>query len=85
MSVPTCRAVVFDMDGLMLDTEPVYKVAWQRAARDCGREIDDSLYFELIGRTNRDVGYAVTIDISQARNGFSESFIGLNGHQATRD
>jgi HAD superfamily hydrolase (TIGR01509 family) len=54
MPAPICRAVIFDMDGLMLDTEPVYKVAWQRAARDFGQEIDDSLYFELIGRTNRD-------------------------------
>ena len=54
MPVPTCHAVIFDMDGLMLDTEPVYKVAWQRAARDFGQEIDDGLYFQLIGRSNRD-------------------------------
>jgi beta-phosphoglucomutase-like phosphatase (HAD superfamily) len=26
-------AVVLDMDGLMLDTEPIYKAAWQRARR----------------------------------------------------
>ena len=29
--MPIC-AVIFDMDGLMLDTEPIYKIAWQRAA-----------------------------------------------------
>lgn len=47
-------AAVFDMDGLMLDTEPVYRMAWKRAASDFGHEIDDRLYFRLIGRSNRD-------------------------------
>ena len=35
-------AVVLDMDGLMLDTEPLYKVAGQQAARDLGQELDDA-------------------------------------------
>ena len=44
-------AVIFDMDGLMLDTEPVYKIAWQRAAVECGHPISEELYVELIGRS----------------------------------
>lgn len=28
------EAVVFDMDGLLLDTEAIDKVAWQQAATD---------------------------------------------------
>lgn len=48
------RAVIFDMDGLMLDTEPLYKVAWQRAAVECGYPISEELYFDLIGRTRVD-------------------------------
>ncbi|HWF09075.1 MAG TPA: HAD family phosphatase [Bryobacteraceae bacterium] len=51
-------AVIFDMDGLMLDTEPVYKIAWQRAAESRGFPISDALYFELIGRT-RAAGEAI--------------------------
>lgn len=44
-------AVIFDMDGLMLDTEPFYKIAWQRAAEECGHPISDELYAGLIGRS----------------------------------
>ncbi len=47
-------AVIFDMDGLMLDTEPIYKLAWQRAADDLGFDLHDELYLTLIGRTNAD-------------------------------
>lgn len=44
-------AVIFDMDGLMLDTEPLYKIAWQRAAQECGHAISEELYAWLIGRS----------------------------------
>jgi HAD superfamily hydrolase (TIGR01509 family) len=44
-------SVIFDMDGLMLDTEPIYKIAWQQAAVECRHAISEALYFELIGRT----------------------------------
>ena len=45
-------AVILDMDGLMLDTEPVYKCAWQEAALQFGFLLDDSFYLTPIGRTN---------------------------------
>jgi len=54
MPAPVCHAVVFDMDGLMLDTEPIYKSAWQSAVIDFGFRIDDDAYFELLGRSLRD-------------------------------
>jgi HAD superfamily hydrolase (TIGR01509 family) len=47
-------AIVFDMDGLMLDTEPIYKRAWQRAASELGFELDDEFYATLIGRPTPD-------------------------------
>jgi HAD superfamily hydrolase (TIGR01509 family) len=50
-------AVIFDMDGLMLDTEHLYKSAWQKAASLLGYTLDDSFYFTLVGRTN-DAGEA---------------------------
>ncbi len=36
----------------MLDTEHLYKSAWQRAASSLGFLLDDSFYFTLVGRTN---------------------------------
>jgi beta-phosphoglucomutase len=46
--------VVFDMDGLMLDTEPIYKVAWQAAAAELGYVLDDDSYSRFVGRPNDD-------------------------------
>jgi HAD superfamily hydrolase (TIGR01509 family) len=45
-------AVILDMDGLMLDTEHLYKVAWQNAAHQFGFLLDEAFYFTLVGRTN---------------------------------
>ncbi len=55
------EAVVFDMDGLLLDTEPIHRRAWQRAAAELGRELSDELYLRLVGLSDRD-GYAILVD-----------------------
>jgi HAD superfamily hydrolase (TIGR01509 family) len=47
-------AVIFDMDGLMLDTERVAKIAWQRAAEELGYPISDDLYLSILGRDLKD-------------------------------
>jgi HAD superfamily hydrolase (TIGR01509 family) len=43
-------AVIFDMDGLMVDTEPVYQIAWKQAAAELGYDLDDTLYSTFVGR-----------------------------------
>jgi HAD superfamily hydrolase (TIGR01509 family) len=43
-------AVIFDMDGLMLDTESIYHVAWQRAASELGYDMSDEMYVQFVGR-----------------------------------
>jgi HAD superfamily hydrolase (TIGR01509 family) len=48
------RAVIFDMDGLLLDTEPIYRVAWQKASAHFGRELTDAMYARLAGRNRVD-------------------------------
>jgi HAD superfamily hydrolase (TIGR01509 family) len=46
----TCEAVVFDMDGLLLDSEAVYHRAWTVAAREHGYELSDAVYRGFVGQ-----------------------------------
>ncbi len=50
----TFEAVIFDMDGLLIDTEALARRTWRQAADDCGFELDDALFAKLVGRTRRD-------------------------------
>jgi len=43
-------AVLFDMDGLMVDTEPLARRAWAQVVVPYGREISDDLYGQMLGR-----------------------------------
>jgi HAD superfamily hydrolase (TIGR01509 family) len=47
-------AVIFDMDGLMLDTERVARRSWRRAMSDLGFVLEESTYLQIVGRTLHD-------------------------------
>lgn len=47
--LPSFSAVILDMDGLVLDTESTYRIAWQRAAQTMGFKIDDEFCLGLSG------------------------------------
>lgn len=47
------KLLIFDMDGLMFDTERIYYKAWQEAARAYGYEIDWNIYTQLVARNSR--------------------------------
>lgn len=44
------RALVFDMDGLMLDTERLDREIWRAVVDEHGYVLEDSMHDELIGR-----------------------------------
>lgn len=47
------RAVIFDLDGLILDSEIIYRKAWKQAAEELGYCMNDEQYLRFLGR--RDV------------------------------
>lgn len=47
-------AVLFDMDGLMLDSERAIIDCWREAAVDLQVEVDDDLWFRMIGMHEKD-------------------------------
>lgn len=81
-------AVIFDMDGLMLDSEPLAKRAWSKALAESGLSIDDALYLEVVGRSVPDtkqifcsaLGAGFVFDDVYARqHGYFEDIIAREG------
>ena len=44
-------AVIFDLDGVLIDTETVSKRAWHQAAQEHGFTFTEDLYLKIIGRS----------------------------------
>ncbi len=47
--------VIFDMDGVIVDTEPVHYDAYMKHFRDLGIEVDDELYSTFTGNSTRNI------------------------------
>lgn len=45
--------VIFDMDGLMFDTERIYYKAWQEASKAHGYEMTWEVYTQIVARNSR--------------------------------
>ncbi len=43
------KAAIFDLDGLILDTETISYAGWKRAMADFGYLLDDNTYHKIIG------------------------------------
>ena len=73
-------AVIFDMDGLMLNSEPIYRLACVTAASALGCSVTDELYHQLLGRTEADsegilqTYFEGRLDVNAFRRLWSENF-----------
>jgi beta-phosphoglucomutase len=74
-ALPEFRAVIFDMDGLALDTESTYCHAWRSAAADLGFDLSEEFCRGLFGRHADDVERALRTALGDAfdRRLFHES------------
>ena len=43
------EAIVFDLDGLMVDSEPAAQQAWERVLKGYGRVLDDETFAGIVG------------------------------------
>ncbi|WP_407427566.1 HAD family hydrolase [Treponema sp.] len=48
------KAVLFDMDGVLLDTESLCKICWRRAAEEYNLSNIDEIFMNCVGRSRAD-------------------------------
>jgi HAD superfamily hydrolase (TIGR01509 family) len=49
------QAVIFDIDGLMIDSERVSQKSWSQVMKAAGYQLSEEIYLKMIGRTEKDV------------------------------
>jgi HAD superfamily hydrolase (TIGR01509 family) len=66
--------LLFDMDGLIFDTESVYKLSWQHAANNQGFDLTDDLYQHFYGVQDSQCelmvqeSFGATLNLQQFKN-----------------
>ncbi|MGH9719898.1 MAG: HAD family hydrolase [Bryobacteraceae bacterium] len=60
------RALIFDMDGVIIDSNPVHREAWVAFNRTCGLETTDAMHDFMYGKRNDEI----------VRNFFGEELTG---------
>lgn len=45
------KAIIFDCDGTLVDSEPAHYLSWQYAAQEFGGDLQEAEYYQLVGKT----------------------------------
>ncbi|MDP9054528.1 MAG: HAD family phosphatase [Acidobacteriota bacterium] len=54
-STPEIRALIFDMDGVIIDSNPLHCAAWSEYLRRCGVEMTEAMRLRMYGRRNDEI------------------------------
>ncbi|GMQ59722.1 HAD family hydrolase [Vallitalea sediminicola] len=82
------EGIIFDMDGLMLDTECIALESWERAGKDLGYVISRELMMKAVGRTLVDTRKLLVNnlgddfpfeEVRKVRIDYTKEFMSLNG------
>jgi HAD superfamily hydrolase (TIGR01509 family) len=68
MTLPLFEAVLFDMDGTLINTEILYMEEWRRAAATQGFELSEALWHRFLGRPTHECLQELKSDLG---DGFS--------------
>jgi len=49
------KAILFDLDGLLVDSEPLSRQSWAEVIAEAGYELSDAIFLQMIGRTEKEV------------------------------
>jgi len=49
------KGVLFDMDGVLVDSGPLHKESWRRIARELGRPMEDAFFHRTFGMRNEEI------------------------------
>ncbi len=55
------KAVLFDMDGVIVDTEPLHRKAYHQMFNDVNIEVDKTLYESFTGQSTINICKSSTI------------------------
>jgi HAD superfamily hydrolase (TIGR01509 family) len=59
-------AILYDLDGTIVNTDPLHYQAWQQLLRDYGKEIDEEFYkSRMSGRLNPDIVKELLSELSE--------------------
>lgn len=67
MAMESLKAVIFDLDGTLIDTERIYRITWPKACADLGYTMTDEQYLQL-----RSLGRPFVME--QVRTWFGDDF-----------
>ena len=58
------KAVIFDMDGVIVDSEPIWIASKQQMLREQGIEVPDAYHHQLFGMTLRTMWTKIQADFN---------------------